>query len=132
VEPLFLSADGSLSLVARSLSSPAEVSGSVDHHSESVDRALNSVDRALNSVDRILNSVDRTLNSVDGAPDVGGSSAPSVDEPRNEVKGSLKLFAGDVRHSGVSPLLFAGPLTSKRGPLLSKDCPLIGETDVDQ
>jgi hypothetical protein len=48
------------------------------------------------------------------------------------MKGSLKLFAGDVRHSGVFPLLFASLLTSKRGPLFSKDCPHLGETDVDR
>jgi hypothetical protein len=125
VEPPLPSEVGSLSLVLCSLISGAEVLASVHHHLESVDRALNSVDRALNSVDR-------TLNSVGGTPGVGGSSAPSVDEPRNEMKGSLKLFAGDVRHSGVFPLLFASLLTSKRGPLFSKDCPHLGETDVDR
>jgi hypothetical protein len=130
VEPLFLSADGSLSLVARSLSSPAEVSGSVDHHSELADRTLKSVDHHSELADRTLKSVDhhseladRTLKSVDHHLELADRTLKSVDHhleladrTLKSVDHHLELAERTLKSAGSTSSLGGSPPSSVDSP----------------
>ena len=103
MEPPLLLVVRSLTLVVQAFTSAAEVLDSADQH---------------------LSLVDRSLKSGESSPSPGETFTASVDDPLTEVNESLKLFVGDTRSGGTSPLLVAGPLSSKCHSLLSKNYPL--------